>query len=120
MLYILGPGATLAQSLNEDIVGTFKAKLIEILSSDGSDRIVEMDSDEYDVLKPTLIKCDIDFRVVTGVPDVPTPRSFLFELDGNYVIAYSSLELKPPEEEKKFLDKFNLDESDEVLSNEES
>lgn len=119
MIYILPIGSTESEGLPVGIVGSLSQRLSGMLSqSPEEDTVVEMDSDEYSIVRDALLACDVEFKVVTGVPDIDSPRSFLYELDGDRVIVYSSLSLKEDNPEEAFMRRA-LGSSDEEHSRDE-
>lgn len=120
MIYILPVGTTEAEGLPVGIVGSLAQRAKCMLEQNpDEDTTVEMDSDEYTILRDALIACDVEFKVVTGVPDVDSPRSFLYELDGDRVIVYSSLSLRSESPEEAFA-RASMGEGAEALSSNES
>lgn len=83
------------------IEGTFKSKLIEILS--GVSNLTEVTDNEYEVLREVLPLCEIHFKILVGIPGVDSPRSFLAEDNLDRVISYTNLEFTPEKEESRFM-----------------
>lgn len=83
------------------IEGTFKSKLMEILS--GVSNLTEVTDNEYEVLREILPLCDVKFRILVGIPGVDSPRSFLAEDNLDRVISYTNLEFTPEKEESRFM-----------------
>lgn len=80
----------------DTLVGTFKTKLHALITTE-ADLIVEIDDEQYELLRPVLLAADIDFKIVTNIPEIPTPRSFLFEDDLSLIISFADLTIEKPE-----------------------
>lgn len=83
------------------IEGSFQNKLEEMLSKRNG--LVEITGDEYDILKPLLIKLGYSFKILLGIPGVDSPRSFLSEDDYDLILSYTNLEFTPESETSKFV-----------------
>lgn len=74
----------------KSISGSLHQKLSTILqASDDDDLIVELDDQSYSLLRSVIRAVDVDYSVVINVPDIPTPRSYLYEDDINVVKVYN-------------------------------
>lgn len=74
----------------KSISGSLHQKLSTILqASQEDDLIIELDDQSYSLLRPVIRAVDVDYSVVINVPDIPTPRSYLYEDDINVVKVYN-------------------------------
>lgn len=74
----------------KSISGSLHQKLSTILqASEEDDLIIELDDQSYSLLRPVIRAVDVDYSVVINVPDIPTPRSYLYEDDINVVKVYN-------------------------------
>lgn len=83
------------------IEGSFQNKLEEMLSKRNG--LVEITGDEYDILKPLLLKIGYNFKILLGIPGVDSPRSFLSEDNYDLILSYTNLEFTPESETSKFI-----------------
>ena len=83
------------------IEGSFQNKLEEMLARRNG--LVEITGDEYDILKPLLLKLGYNFKILLGIPGVDSPRSFLSEDDYDLILSYTNLEFTPESETSKFV-----------------
>lgn len=96
------------------IEGSFQNKLEEMLSKRNG--LVEITGDEYDILKPLLLKIGYNFKILLGIPGVDSPRSFLSEDNYDLILSYTNLEFTPESETSKFIGMLKeTAESDQVI-----
>jgi len=90
-------------------VGSFEDRILAILTNKESFLVTELSDEEYELIRPILIKCGTEFKVVINVPDVPSPRSFLYEEDVDHIISYDKIELRDKSDADKFLEELGED-----------
>lgn len=90
MIILVGEGSGELYQLNT-VVGEFRIKLEMITkhASADSDSIVEVDDETYILLRPILRAASYDYAIVINIPDIPNPRSFLYEDDTQVVNVWS-------------------------------
>lgn len=90
MIILVGEGSGELYQLNT-VVGEFRIKLEMITkhASANSDSIVEVDDETYILLRPILRAASYDYAIIINVPDIPNPRSFLYEDDTQVVNVWS-------------------------------
>lgn len=101
MLYIV-PETTGEVHAFPTLTGAVKLKLNQILVNQ-DDLVVEMDDQSYELFRPVLRACNVEYKLVINVPEVATPRSFLFEDDPTVIISFDGLELKEKDTSMKQL-----------------
>jgi hypothetical protein len=121
MNLLLPEGSIHSQGITLHInLGSFQERFIAISSLKAGDVLVtEVTDDEYELMRPLLVKFGTEFKVVINVPDIPSPRSFLYEEDVDHVISFDQLEIADKSDTDKFLAELEgTSSNEETISNE--
>jgi hypothetical protein len=88
--------------------GSVTEMLVNILQDKEDDLLIsELSDDQYESILPVLKEFGVAYKVVINVPDIVTPRCFLFE-DPDYVISYDLLELKEKSDADKLFEELDV------------
>lgn len=119
LLILLPEGAkAIAEIPLEFIEGTFKDRVARILNGDRG--LMEVSDREYEVLRELLTDVEIPFKILVGIPNVNSPRSFLSEMVQSRVMSYHNLKFSPSKEEDKFIDELKtLEEENSTIEEDE-
>jgi GTP-dependent phosphoenolpyruvate carboxykinase len=89
-------------------IGSFQDQIVNIIGLDPKDILVtEVSDEDYEILRPLLKKIGTEFKVVVNIPEVDSPRSFLYEEDPDHVITFDNLRVSEKSDADKFLEEMD-------------
>jgi hypothetical protein len=86
-------------------IGTMLDKIVNIITlKEGDLLLTEMSDEDYEILGPIFKKYGVEYKIVVNIPEIVTPKSFLFEEDIDRVVSFDMLELKEKSDSEKIFD----------------
>lgn len=102
------------------MVGSLDEKLVQMIQFPTDELgVMEMAEDQYEAISDLIKSFGIDYKIVINIPDIPSPRAFLFEEDTDKIISYDTLNFAEKTEADRFLEELDSELIDEEPGSED-